>query len=282
MKSQSANITGPLAPHHRELSELRGFTLIELLVVIAIIAILASMLLPALGRAKQKAKMIQCIGNLHQIGIGMKLYLGDYNDTFPPSMSSQIDPSANPDFQYSNGLGGTDPSPAFKSLLPAATNRLLYPYVQAPETFHCPADRGFGPDFHPTTFKTIDSSYGFNGWFGSGYYSQPGVAADPYYNLGLKKESWAPEPSRFIMMYEHGLHPGNDGTTIYITSWHFASKPGTVFTSQTLKNDPDKLISGVLFVDGHSQQIDYSPVVKQNPMRGLEPGKDYIWYKPVK
>ena len=100
----------------------RAFTLIELLVVIAIIAILAALLLPALSSAKQKAWTTSCNSNLHQVGLGMRMFADDNNELYPESGDKIY-------------WGATDPTTGKASWM-----EQIFSYVGSTNAYNCPGN----------------------------------------------------------------------------------------------------------------------------------------------
>lgn len=114
----------PFLPRRRS-----GFTLIELLVVIAIIAILAAILFPVFGRARENARRSSCQSNLKQIGLGIMQYVQDYDDKYPMAYFYK---------NNDNSSGGY-----------VHWTALVHPYVKSEQLYVCPSDRngGIAPTF---------------------------------------------------------------------------------------------------------------------------------------
>lgn len=120
-----------------------GFSLIELLVVVAVIAILSALLLPVVGKAREKSTTTACLNNLRQLQICWQLYAGDNDDIMTPNNFVYIVQPGN----TNAGKLGEDSLTWCRSIAPLDNypindeTSLLFPYNENAEIYHCPADR---------------------------------------------------------------------------------------------------------------------------------------------
>lgn len=223
------------SPHHA------GFNLIELLAVIAVIALLAALLLPALNRAKSKARQTACINNLKQLGLGIHMYLDDQNNGSPGNTNATHSP-------FVNWTG-------YRELIGAYVGIRGAPSPQD-GVFACPADtfyygmsqkdHGYVP--HPLHEQ---SNYGYASYaYNAGQFTTRArtnetvymPATTNFYGIAGQKLDSVPHPARTVLIAE---------TAAFVPySWHQPKQP--LSAANAIFND-SKNMAG--FVDGHVRYL---------------------------
>ena len=221
--------------------EFAGFTLIELLVVVAVISLLAAILFPVFARARENARRASCMSNLKQMGLGVMMYVQDYDEKYPPAYIPAPGPS--PDGQT---------APWSSSLW--LWQQIIYPYTKSSQIYRCPSN--------PTSRKELFVlNYGVNSLM---------VAIPPQTTVSMATVDFAANTYMIMDAGYFELQP----VDIYspTASQHYL--PGTaklVASPPTLDSDYiDDFASGrhflgvnMCFADGHVKWLKSSTILQE-------------------